>query len=226
MIVTIDGPAGSGKSTAACGLAERLHFHFLDTGAMYRVVGWTCLQQEIELDNHKQVAEAARHVVITFSGKQVFANGQDVTEFIRQEDVSRVSSVVAMNPDVRNELEKQQRHLAIGLDIVTEGRDQGTVVFPNADCKFFLTADPHERAVRRQAELQTKGTNVAIEEIVQQIHDRDERDANRKISPLRRADDAVLVETSRMTPEEVLTMLESVVDAKRTKESRGISDRA
>lgn len=220
MIVTIDGPAGSGKSTVARELAERLQFHFLDTGAMYRVVAWACLQAGTDLNDAQHVAEVALNVEIKFSSNKVLANGQDVTESIRQEDVSRVSSVVAMNPEVRRQLEQQQRDLAIGFDIVTEGRDQGTVVFPDAECKFFLTADPKVRAIRRQTELQEKGTHIAIEEIIEQIHDRDERDRKREISPLRQAADAIQVDTSGMSRKEVLLALESTVRERRNENHR------
>ncbi len=214
MIVTIDGPAGSGKSTAARGLADRLKFQFLDTGAMYRVVAWDALQSAVDLQDEQAVTRAAEQVEITFAHNRVFANGIDVTEAIRTVDVTQAASVVAMIHGVRREMEKQQRKAAVGANIVTEGRDQGTIVFPNAECKFYLTAEPTERATRRQHELAEQGSRVPLQEIVAQIYDRDERDQNRTVSPLRQADDAIRIDTSRLSRPEVLDELERIVKEK------------
>ena len=137
MIVTIDGPAGSGKSSVARELADRLGFYFLDTGAMYRVVGWACLDQEVDMQSEEEVASVAERVVIHFSYDRVFADDRDVTEEIRTSEVTQAASLVAVNPAVRHEMVRQQRKVAEGLNIVTEGRDQGTVVFSDAECKFF-----------------------------------------------------------------------------------------
>ena len=213
MIVTIDGPAGSGKSTAARGLAERLGFEFLDTGAMYRAVGLHCLQQRTDPSNAESAAEIARHVDISFPGNRVLTNGVDVTEAIRSPDVTEAASIVAANPRVRAAMVALQRKLAAGRDIVCEGRDQGTVVFPHAECKFFLTADPRERARRRHNELAAQGNDSSVEEILEQLRGRDRRDADRPVAPLKPADDAVQVDTSRLTADEVITLLEQTVRA-------------
>ena len=146
MIITIDGPAGSGKSTAARALAERLGFQFLDTGAMYRVVTFVCLREQIDLHDEPAVSARAGHISIRFDGSRVFANDEEVTDAIRTVQVTQGTSIVAVNSNVRGLLTSLQRQAAVGLDIVTEGRDQGTVAFPDAECKFFLTASPEERA--------------------------------------------------------------------------------
>ncbi len=211
MIITIDGPAGSGKSTAARRLAARLGFYFLDTGAMYRAVAWTCLEQRIDLADAARVARAAAGATIGFDGRRVLLNGADVTEPIRIPDVTRAASIVALNPDVRQLLVARQRELAAGLDIVTEGRDQGSVVFPHAEFKFYLTASADERAVRRQQELAEQGTVVPLEQVRAEIKDRDNRDATRDVAPLKPADGAIHVDTSNMTIDEVAALLERTV---------------
>lgn len=211
MIVTIDGPAGSGKSTAARGLAARLGFQFLDTGAMYRVVGLRCLQQEIDPSDLESAAGIAQRVEISFSDDRVLADGIDVTEAIRSPQVTQAASIVAANPHVRAALVELQRKLATGRNIVCEGRDQGTVVFPDARCKFFLTADPPERARRRHSELAAQGIESSVEEILEQLRDRDRRDADRPVAPLKPADDAVRIDTSALTADAVIALLEQTV---------------
>lgn len=211
MIVTIDGPAGSGKSTAARELARRLGFDFLDTGAMYRGVALACLGRSVDLDDEEAVGEIARHISIVFPGNRVFVDGEDVTEEIRTPEVTQASSVVAANRHVRSELAELQRKAAAGRNIVSEGRDQGTVVFPEAECKFFLTADPAERALRRQRDLAQRGRDVPLDDVVAQLRDRDQRDETRTVAPLRPAADAVRIDTSRMSPEEVLATVERIV---------------
>lgn len=212
MIVTIDGPAGSGKSTAARGLAKRLQFDFLDTGAMYRAVAWQCLQQSIDLHDESAVAESAHAMQLRLDQQHVFVDGRDVTAEVRMPEVSHGSSIVASNPAVRRELAARQREFANGRNIVTEGRDQGTAVFPHAECKFYVTANPEERAARRHRELLERHEQAEpIEDILRQIRERDARDKTRVIDPLRAADDAIRVDTSGLTPEAVLDRLESLV---------------
>jgi cytidylate kinase len=208
MIVTIDGPAGSGKSTVARRLAERLGFHFLDTGATYRCVGWRCLTDGVDLTDHAAVAATARALAIRFDSDRVFADDVDVTAAIRTPEVSEAASVVAVVPDVRRALVRLQRESVRGQDVVSEGRDQGTVVFPDAEHKFFLTADPRERARRRLQELAEQGVTLTEAEVHAQMLERDERDARRDLAPLVPAADAVVVDTTTMSLDDAVNLLE------------------
>jgi cytidylate kinase len=217
MIVTIDGPAGSGKSTTARRLARELGFCFLDTGAMYRVVALVCINKRIDLDDARAAAEAARSIEMQFEGERVFSDGVDVSSAIRSAEVTQGASVVAVNSAVRDVLVERQREIALGLDLVTEGRDQGSVVFPHAECKIFLTASPVERARRRQQELEEQGVKVPFEAVLEQIRDRDERDANRAVAPLQPAPGAHYVDTTGLDADEVLARLvELVRNSRRT----------
>lgn len=211
MIITIDGPAGSGKSTAARLLAERLGFQFLDTGAMYRAVALESLAAGVDLSDEPRVAEVARRLQVDALGPTVRANGRDVTAAIRAPEVSAAASRVAANPAVREALVQLQRLTAGGRNIVTEGRDQGTVVFPDALCKFYLTADPDVRARRRQRELAEQGEPMEFDDLRTQILERDTRDKTRTAAPLLPADDALQIDTSHMTPDETVRRLEAIV---------------
>lgn len=214
MIITIDGPAGAGKSTVARGLASRLEFEFLDTGAMYRTVAWACLDRGVDLSDQDAVAKTAESLSLNFEGDSVFCDGQEVTKAIRTAESSEAASIVAAVPAVRSEMVRLQRDAAAGRNVVSEGRDQGTIVFPDADCKFFVTADPKERAVRRHAELTAKGQDVSLDEVLQQIVDRDERDRTRKIAPLVVPENAIEVDTSGNGPDEVIRQLEATAREK------------
>ncbi|KAA0138959.1 (d)CMP kinase [Gimesia chilikensis] len=211
MIVTIDGPAGSGKSTAARGLSQRLGFEFLDTGAMYRCVALAVLNQGIDPADSQSVGNVSQQIRISFADAHVILNGEDVTQAIRTAEVSEAASKVAQYPVVREALVDLQRQAAEGVNIVSEGRDQGTVVFPDALCKFFLIADPEERARRRFDEMQGQDQEITQAEILQQIHQRDQRDESRTVAPLKPADDAVEINTSQLSIEEVLDQLEQTV---------------
>ncbi|QDT42727.1 Cytidylate kinase [Gimesia alba] len=211
MIVTIDGPAGSGKSTAARGLSKRLGFEFLDTGAMYRCVAWGVLQRNVDPADEQAVTHVSQQIKITFSGDRVLLDGEDVSETIRTPEVTDAASVVAQYPAVRQELVRLQQQAAEGVDIVSEGRDQGTVVFPDAFCKVFLIADPEERARRRHEELTARGKQITVDAILQQIYERDQRDEQRTVAPLKPADDAVEINTSCLTIDEVIDQLEQLV---------------
>lgn len=211
MIVTIDGPAGTGKSTVARILADRLGFQFLNTGAMYRAVAYACLQKHLELSNEQAVGEVANSLEIRFEKNRLYLGGKDVTEAIRGQEVTQSASIVAANPIVRARLVELQREFGRGTNLVTEGRDQGTTVFPDAECKFFLTASPEERAKRRQRELEQKGDFISIPDLLEQQAVRDRRDESRSCSPLRAADDAQTVDTTDMTLDEVAGHLEQLV---------------
>ncbi len=213
MIVTIDGPAGSGKSTAARELAKRLGFDLLDTGAMYRAVAWRCLRDGIELRDQAAVAASAVAMRLTLNQQldqqTVFVDDRDVTSNIRMPEVSHGSSIVASNPEVRQELGRRQREFASGRNIVTEGRDQGTAVFPHAECKFYITAAPEARAARRQRELREQHEKeVPLEDILQHIRERDDRDKTRIVDPLRSAEDAIRIDSTGLSPEQVVDQLE------------------
>lgn len=211
IIVTIDGPAGSGKSSAARSLADRLGFAFLDTGAMYRAIAWACLDREVDPDEETRVSELTNSIALELRGDDVLVDGQDITSLIRTNEVSQVSSVIARHPKVRESLGRLQREFAAGKQIVTEGRDQGTVVFPRAACKFYLEARPEVRAQRRHDQLIAAGESSDLDQLVTEIRERDERDANRPVAPLRPADDAILIDTSDASLETVIDRMESRV---------------
>lgn len=211
MIVTIDGPAGTGKSTVAKILAQRLGFEFLNTGAMYRAVAYACLKREIDLSDNEAVGQVPSQIEIVFTNNRLLLDGNDVTEAIREQEVTLGASVVAANPTVRSNLVSLQQAAARGTNLVTEGRDQGTVVFPNAECKFFLTASPEERALRRQLELNAKGQFIPIDELLTQQSLRDERDQSRECSPLVPAADALIIDTTHLTLEAVAAQLETQI---------------
>ena len=211
MIVTLDGPAGAGKSTAARALARRLGFRFLDTGAMYRAVALAAAQQGLDWADAKALVELARRLTIELRGTQVLLDGVDVSDAIRTSAITGVTHYAANNPGVREVLVELQRRAAGDDDIVAEGRDQGTVVFPHAECKIFLTASPEERARRRRDDLAARGESVPLEEILARQNERDARDAGRRVGPLAAAPDAVMFSTDGLSPSEVVDRLESLV---------------
>lgn len=214
MIVAIDGPAGAGKSSAARALARRLGFRFLDTGAMYRAVALAGLRRKIDWNEAESVAQLARQVQIALDGDRVLLDGEDVTHEIRTLAVTSVTYYPANNPAVRGYLVELQRKAAAGHDVVTEGRDQGTVVFPLAECKIFLTASPLERARRRLLDLEEHGETVTLEEVLADQNERDLRDASRDVGPLKPAADAIEFNTDGLSPGEVVARLEDLVRAR------------
>lgn len=211
MIVTIDGPAGAGKSVAARSLAKRLGFRFLDTGAMYRAVALAAVRRGLGWDSPEELAELARQARIEIREDCVLLDGDDVTREIRTFAMTGLTHHAANNPRVREHLVQLQR-LAAGKDnIVTEGRDQGTVVFPDAKCKIFLTASETERARRRHKDLTLRGEVLSFEQVLENQRLRDRRDAERASGPLCRAADAVEVITDGLLPEQVVDRLEAIV---------------
>jgi cytidylate kinase len=221
MIVTLDGPAGAGKSSAARALAGRLGFDFLDTGAMYRAVTLAGLRAGIDLRDQSALARLLDHFQLDLTGGRVLVNGQDVTEPIRAAEVTRASGIVADSPVVREHLARLQRTLARGRNIVTEGRDQGTVVFPEAACKFFLVADPAERARRRQREMAARQEILSVAEVLRSQEERDRHDQERRLAPMVPAADAVVIDSTHLTLEQVVQRLEHEVRRHRQPPSRG-----
>lgn len=212
MIVTIDGPAGAGKSTAARGLAARLGYTFLDTGAMFRAVALSALRAGVAWTDDAGLADLLPALRLEMrSGGVVLLNDEDVSGLIRTPEVAQGASVVAVRAAVRSRLADMQRHIAASGRIVTEGRDQGTVVFPNAECKFFLVADAEERLQRRARDLRNRGQSVNLDELRSEQTVRDERDSKRDLAPLRKADDAIEVDTTGLTVEQVVDRLEAMV---------------
>ena len=219
MIIAIDGPAGSGKSTVARAVARRRHLTYLDTGAMYRAVAHLALLQGADLDDEEAMARLAGENPVTFGraqdGSQTVAMaGRDVTQAIRTPEVDASVSRVARLPRVRAVMVARQRELAAGADAIAEGRDIGTVVFPEAEVKVFLTASPEARAHRRTEQNRQRGMEGADEaEVLSAILRRDEIDSTREASPLRPADDAVMLDTSDLTAEQVIDRICALADA-------------
>lgn len=215
MIVTLDGPAGAGKSSAARALAARLGWCHLDTGAMYRTVALVALERGVPLDDGPRLAALAERVVITFRDGRVLADGRDVSAEIRTERVTQATRSVADAPPVREAMKRVQRRLATDLDVVTEGRDQGTEVFPQAELKVFLTASPEERARRRHGEEAERGSRATLETVRRALDARDAGDRDRPVGAMRRAPDAVVLETDGLSRDEVVERLVALVEARR-----------
>ncbi len=211
MIVAIDGPAGAGKSSVSRQLANRLGFQFLDTGAMYRAVALLALRKGLTAAESEEVAQLARHMQLRFINDRVILDGADITAQIRTSEVASRVHLAADNPAVREFLVQKQREIGELADTVTEGRDQGTVAFPQAECKIYLTATREERARRRHAELLQRGEHFTLEEVLKQNDERDYRDSNRPIGRLVKADDAIEFFTDGLTSDEVVNKLEAIV---------------
>lgn len=206
--IAIDGPAGAGKSTIAKKLAKAKKFIYVDTGAMYRAMAYYMLQNHIDPQNADAVAEKSQYADITIqyeNGEQaVLLNGENVNAFLRTEEVGNIASVTSQNPRVRERLTVLQKELAAKNNVVMDGRDIGTCVLPDADVKIYLTASPAVRAKRRYDELTAKGEECDLQKIEADIIKRDEQDMNREIAPLKQAEDAVLIDSSYMTIDQVV----------------------
>ncbi|MFV0341310.1 MAG: (d)CMP kinase [Anaerocolumna sp.] len=205
--IAIDGPAGAGKSTIAKKVASALEYIYIDTGAMYRAFGLYTIQKGIDPTDDAGILEACKTVAVTIAyleGKQqVFLNGDNVSELIRTEEVGKIASTVAKNAYVRSKMVELQKDMARSSNVIMDGRDIGTVVLPYADLKIYLTAGTSDRAARRYKELTQKGVICDITEIEKDIIDRDYQDMNREVSPLKQAEDALLIDSSNMTIDEV-----------------------
>lgn len=215
MIVTLDGPAGAGKSSTARSLAARLGWCYMDTGAMYRAIALVALDRGIPLDDAPRIATLAEEIRIEFREGLVIVDGRDVSEEIRTPRITAATRPVADAPPVRGAMKRIQRRMAEGIDVVTEGRDQGSEVFPHAEVKVFLTASPAERARRRHLEELAKGRETALDAVLAAQEARDSADRTRPVGAMRQADGAVLLETDGLAPDEVVQRIVDLVEARR-----------
>jgi|688.fasta_scaffold02845_16 cytidylate kinase len=214
MIITIDGPAGVGKSTVAQMLAQKLGFDFLNTGAMYRCAALASIEANIPRDDSEKIVDCVKSLRFEQKGPQIFLSGRDVTDRIRQKDVTQLVSHIADIIPLRHVLIEWQKEFAKGRNIVTEGRDQGSVVFNNAECKIFLTATPEIRARRRTDQLQQMGINANLDQILNDQILRDELDAKRPFGALRPASDCVIIQSDDLSMEQVIEEMLSIVRSK------------
>lgn len=223
--VAIDGPASSGKSTVAKIIAKRFGYVYCDTGAMYRSVTWAALENGIDVSDTKQVIDLARRIKITFEpgrpDQRVFVDGHEVTKDIRTEKIAANVSAVAAIPEVRAQMVEQQRQIAQAGGIVMDGRDIGTTVLPDAQVKVFLVASAHERARRRYEENLQKGlATQSLDELEAAIKLRDQKDSTRKVSPLTQAKDAILIDTTSLTIDQVVDEISALIKKTRTINSK------
>lgn len=218
MNIAIDGPAGAGKSTIARRVAKELSFIYVDTGAMYRAMALYLLRREVNKDDTEQIGNICQDAEISIeyqNGEQiVLLNDENVNSYLRTEEVGNMASVSSAVPRVREKLLSLQRKLARDMSVVMDGRDIGTTILPDADVKIYLTASSLTRAKRRYLELQEKGTVCNLDEIQKDIEERDQRDMNREISPLRQAEDAVLVDSSDLTIQQVVDRILQIFRSK------------
>ena len=218
-VIAVDGPSGAGKGTISHMLADTLGWHFLDSGALYRVTGQACLMEGVSWDDHPAVTEVARHLDVSFTtaanGEVLVAcKGVDVSRAIRTEEGGRGASTVAAIPEVRRALLQRQREFRRAPGLVADGRDMGTVVFPDAPLKFFLTASAEERALRRYKQLIAKGESVSLPRLLEDIEERDARDSSRSVSPLVPAEDAIVIDSTATPIEQVFDQVMQEVTAK------------
>lgn len=218
-VVAVDGTAGSGKGSITKIVAERLNLTAIDTGAMYRCVALAMIEQNIKLEEIEKIAELLKNIKIEFvedeNGKKVFLNGKDVSLKIRSIEVTEYASPVATIGIVREHLVKLQREMAKSIDVIMEGRDIGTNVFPNADVKIYLDATPEERALRRVRQNKENGIDTPFEEILKNVIDRDYRDSHRELAPLTKAPDAIYIDSTGMTIEEEANEVIKIIKEKR-----------
>lgn len=216
--IAIDGPSGSGKSTISKIIAKKIGFINVDTGALYRTIAYFFLENKINYKEKSEVLKNLNNISVSLKNENfsqtIFLNGVDVTQKIRTNEISMLSSEISVIPEVRQFLLKLQRDIAEKNNIVIDGRDIGTVVIPNADVKIFLTADPKVRAKRRYNQLISKGQSTTFDEILELINKRDYNDIHRKISPLKKADDAILVDNSNLNQQDTVYKLIEIIKKK------------
>ncbi|HJG97403.1 MAG TPA: (d)CMP kinase [Romboutsia timonensis] len=212
LVIAVDGPAGAGKSTIAKLIAEKLNINYIDTGAMYRAITYKCLQNNIDINNEKEVINIAKDCEIDFKDNNIYLNGEILTDEIRTMEVSNNVSNVAKIKEVRYLMVDVQRNIGKVSSVILDGRDIGSYVFPNADYKFFLIATPEERGNRRYKELVNKGYDVNLEEIIKDIIKRDEIDSNREFAPLVKAEDAIEIDTTGKSINEVVQSVLSKIN--------------
>ncbi|MFQ9933969.1 MAG: (d)CMP kinase [Lachnospiraceae bacterium] len=219
--VAIDGPAGAGKSTIAKMVAKKMNLIYVDTGSMYRAMALSCIRKGINPQEHVKVAEEIKDLIISLEYEngmqQVILNGENVNSYIRTEEVGNMTSAIATYKEVRDKLVAIQRQIAEEKDVIMDGRDIGTCVLKDAPVKIYLTADARTRAQRRYKELVQKGEQCDIDIIEKDIKDRDYRDMHREISPLKKAEDAVVIDSSNMTIEEVVDNISDIIEKKKEK---------
>ncbi len=218
LVIAVDGPSGAGKSTTARLLADRLCYIYIDTGAMYRAVGWKAKQEGIDPKDEEKIADLCRRTEVTIrqdkNNSSFYVDGQDVTGEIRTPEMGMMASAVSKSPAVRARLLTLQRELGKKGGVVMDGRDIGTVVFPDADVKFYLDASAEERGRRRYRELKDKGMDVDLMRITQEIRDRDKQDSSRSLAPLRRAENALLIDSTVLSIDAVLEKMLSEITKK------------
>ena len=211
-IVAIDGPAGSGKGTVAKLLAEKCNLLYIDTGAMYRAIAYAMLKNNIKLEDEEKIIELAKNSKIEFINGKTYLNGEDISKEIRTMEVTKIVSPVSSIVKLREILVDLQRKMAEGTNVIMEGRDITTVVFPNATYKFYLDASEEERANRRYKENKAKGMNVSFDEILENIQKRDYNDMHKEVGALTRTKDSIYIDSSNMTIEEVVEKIKSVIE--------------
>ena len=212
LVIAVDGPAGAGKSTIAKIIAENLKINYIDTGAMYRAITYKCLKNNIDINNEEEVSNLAKKTNIDFKNNNIYLDGKILTDEIRTIEVSNNVSNVAKIKEVRYLMVDVQREIGKRSSVILDGRDIGSYVFPNADYKFFLIATPQERGQRRFIELSKKGYKVTLEEIIKDIVKRDEIDSNREFAPLIKAKDAIEIDTTGKTIDEVVDIVISKIN--------------
>jgi CMP/dCMP kinase len=214
VVIAVDGPSGAGKSTISGVLSKRLGYLEIDTGAMYRAMAWLAREAGLDFENHQAVKAFSDHAEVELElhngSTRVLANGQDVTSEIRTPEISMLTSKISTLAPVREAMMSLQRKMGLKGGVVLDGRDIGTVVFPDAELKFFLSASAEERGRRRFLELQAKGVQTTLQETIDNVAQRDQQDSERELAPLRQADDAIPIDSTGLTIEQVIALMEQV----------------